>query len=681
MKFTKENLNLEEGLKKEWLITNGLGGYSSSTIIGANTRKYHGLLVAPLTPPARRFLILSKLDESIEREGKKYDLYTNVCNEHISHGYKYQEEFIKEEIPTFRYKVEDVEIEKSICMDYGKNTVGVYYKIKNGKKDIKLTLAPVINYRDFHQMNTGHYFNIQQSVRKGKVKLVVDNNSQAPVYMHISDGEYTQHYNDTFMHMFYIEEEKRGFYPEENHSVPGVYEVNIKAKQEKNISFICSLEENIEEIDVQDLITKEKNRIQKIIKQSELIDETKSKKTKKEKERDELIKTYLIATDNFVVYRPNFGLHTLIAGYHWFLDWGRDALIAFEGLLLIPKRYDIAKELLLTMTRDIKYGLVPNGYSGYDNRPLYNSVDASLLLFEEIQKYLEYTQDYAFIKEIMYEKLEHIIENYCKGIDVDDNNIYLDSDGLIVSGTEDTQNTWMDAKYDGIAVTPRNGKAVEINALWYNANMIMYNLAKKTRHIIKAKKYKELAENCKISFNNRFYNIKKKCLYDVIGDDKIRPNQLFALSLTYPIVDPTSEEAKNIINTVEKKLLNQYGLKTLAKGEKNYVEIYEGSPYKRDTSYHQGITWTWLLGLYFNALKNMEKQSKGEEKIQLQEKIQKFVDKTNKTFKKDINENGCIGSISELYDSKKPQLPKGAVAQGWSVAEVLRICLNGDVSA
>ncbi len=680
MNFTKENLDLEEGLKKEWIITNGIGGYSSSTIIGANTRKYHGLLVAPLTPPARRFLILSKLDESIERDGKKYDLYTNVCSEHISHGYRYQEEFIKEEVPTFKYKVEDVEIEKTICMDYGKNTVGVYYKIKNGKKDIKLTLAPIINYRDFHQMNTEHYFNVQQSVRKSKVRLVIDNNSQTPVYMHVSDGEYKEHYNDTFMHMFYVEEEKRGFYPEENHSVPGVYEINVKAKQEKNISFVCSLEENIEEIDVQNLINKEKNRIQKIIEQSELIDETKSKKTKKEKERDELIKTYLIATDNFVVYRPHFGLHTLIAGYHWFLDWGRDALIAFEGLLLIPKRYDIARELLLTMTRDIKYGLVPNGYSGYDNRPLYNSVDASLLLFEEIQKYLEYTGDYEFVKEMLYEKLEHIIDNYCEGIDVDDNNIYLDSDGLIVSGTEDTQNTWMDAKYDGVAVTPRNGKAVEINALWYNANMIMYNLAKKTRHIIKARKYKELAENCKISFNNRFYNIKKKCLYDVIGDDKIRPNQLFALSLTYPIVEPTSEEAKNMINTVEKKLLNPYGLKTLAKGEENYVEVYEGTPYKRDTSYHQGITWTWLLGLYYDSLKNMEKEAEGEEKIQLQEKIKKFVDKTNKTFKKEIYENGCIGSIAELYDSKKPQLPKGAVAQGWSVSEVLRICLNGDGS-
>ena len=680
MKFTKENLNLEEGLKKEWIITNGLGGYSSSTIIGANTRKYHGLLVAPLTPPARRFLILSKIDESIEREGRNYDLYTNICSEHISHGYKYQEEFIKEGLPTFKYKVEDIEIEKTICMDYGKNTVGVYYKIKNGKKDIKLKLAPIINYRDFHQMNTEHYFNIKQSVRKSKVRLVIDNNSQTPVYMNISEGEYKEHYNDTFMHMFYIEEEKRGFYPEENHSVPGVYEIDIKAKQQKNISFVCSLEENIEEIDVQNLMKKEKNRIQKIVKQSELIDETKIKKTKKEKERDELIKTYLIATDNFVVYRPHFGLHTLIAGYHWFLDWGRDALIAFEGLLLIPKRYDIAREVLLTMTRDIKFGLVPNGYSGYDNRPLYNSVDASLLLFEEIQKYLEYTKDYDFVKEMLYEKLESIIDNYCEGIDVDDNNIYLDSDGLIVSGTEDTQNTWMDAKYDGIAVTPRNGKAVEINALWYNANMIMHNLAKKTRHIIKARKYKELAENCKISFNNRFYNIKKKCLYDVIGDDKIRPNQLFALSLTYPIVEPTSEEAKNIINTVEKKLLNPYGLKTLAKGEENYVEIYEGTPYERDTSYHQGITWTWLLGLYYDSLKNMEKEAKGEEKTQIQEKIKKFVDKTNKTFKKEIYENGCIGSIAEIYDSKKPQLPKGAIAQGWSVAEVLRICLNGDGS-
>ena len=677
MKFTKEDLTLENGLSKEWLITNGIGGYSSSTIIGANTRKYHGLLVAPLTPPARRFVVLSKIDESIEINGEKYVLYTNVCEEYISKGYEYQEEFIKKYVPVFKYKIGEVEITKVICMQYEKNTVGVYYKIKNGKSRSKLTLAPIINFRDFHVVNLGHEFELRQVINKNKVKIVVDGNSQTPLYMHISEGEYIEHRNDTFRNMFYIEEEKRGFNPSENHSVPGRYEIEFAEKEEKEISFVFSLEENIEQIDAKDLINKEIARLQMLCNDSQLIDYQKDKKTKKEKEHDELIKAYLIATDNFVVYRPNFKLHTIIAGYPWFLDWGRDTLIAFEGLLLVTKRFEIAKEVLKTMIRDVKFGLVPNGYSGYDNRPLYNSVDASLLLFEAIQKYIEYTGDYKFIQEEFYEKLEEIIKNYITGIDVDNNNIYLDEDGLIVSGTEETQNTWMDAKYDGVAVTPRSGKAVEVNSLWYNANMIMSDLSKKFGHLSNAKRHKKIAENCKIAFNNKFYNEKTKCLYDVIGDSKIRPNQLFSLSLTYPVIEPNSEEAKNIIAVVEKKLLNLYGLKTLAKGEQNYVEVYEGDGKQRDTSYHQGITWPWLLGLYYNALKNMLKATKNkDEKKVLEEKIEKFVEKTNKTFKKELYTNGCIGSISELYDSKKPNLPKGTIAQAWSVSEILRIILN-----
>ncbi len=221
MEFTKEKLNLEEGLKREWLITNGIGGYSSSTIIGANTRKYHGLLVAPLTPPARRFVILSKLDESIEIRGKKYDLFTNVCKSYISQGYKYQEEFRKNYVPIFTYKVAGVEIVKIICMEYGKNTVGVYYKIKNGNTKSKLTLAPIMNFRDFHTMSTNHNFDINQTVmRNNKVKVIIDGNAQTPVYMKASDGKYIEHQNDNFKEMFYIEEEKRGFYPEENHAVP-----------------------------------------------------------------------------------------------------------------------------------------------------------------------------------------------------------------------------------------------------------------------------------------------------------------------------------------------------------------------------------------------------------------------------------------------------------------------------
>ena len=677
MKITKENLNLEEGLKKEWLLTNGIGGFSSSTVIGANTRKYHGLLIAPLTPPGRRHLILSKLDESIEIGNKKHDLYTNVCQENISQGYKYQEEFRRDYVPIFKYKIGNVEITKMIAMEYGHNTVGVYYKVKNASQKAKLTLAPIMNFRDFHQMNTNHYFNIRQDIKDRKVKVIVDDNSQTPVYMYISSGKYIEHNNDTFAHMFYIEEEKRGFYPEENHSVPGVFEVEIGAKEEKEVTFICSLDENVESKSVRKFINKEIVRIGEIFNESLLIDNRKQNKTEKEIKRDDLIKTYLMATDNFIVNRPSFGLHTVIAGYPWFLDWGRDTLIAFEGLLLIPKRFEIAKEVLLTMIKDIKFGLVPNGYSGYDNRPLYNSVDASLLLFEQVQKYLKYTGDYKFVKEKLYSKLENIIESFCAGIDVDNNNIYLDADGLIVSGTPETQNTWMDAKYDGVAITPRNGKAVEVNSLWYNANCIMAELTKKVGHFFQAWKYKELAERCRVSFNNRFYNERTKCLYDVLGDPKIRPNQLFALSLTHPVLDPNSQEAKNTIKTVEERLLNPYGLKTLAEGEENYVEIYEGSPEKRDKSYHQGITWPWLLGLYYDSLKNSLYVAKTlEERQELRKKMDDFIQKTTKTFENEIYNRGCLGSIAELYDSNEPYLPKGSIAQAWSVAEVFRIILG-----
>ena len=621
--------------------------------------------------------MLSKLDESIEIRNKKYDLYTNLCKSYVSHGYEYQEEFRRDYIPIFKYKVGKVEITKMICMEYGHNTVGVFYKVKNEGTKAKLTLAPVVNFRDFHQMNTGHYFAMQQTVNKTKVKLVVDGNSQTPIYMNLSEGEYIEHQNDTFSNMFYIEEEKRGFYPEENHAVPGVYEVQIPAKTEKEIFFVCSLEENIEQKSVRRFINNEIIRLGEIFNESLLIDNRKPNKTPKEVERDDLIKTYLMAADNFVVYRQSFNLHTIMAGYPWFLDWGRDTLIAFEGILLIPKRFEIAKEVLLTMIRDVKYGLVPNGYSGYDNRPLYNSVDASLLLFEQVQKYIQYTGDYEFIKEKLYPVLQDIIENYCQGIDVDDNNIYLDSDGLMVSGTEQTQNTWMDAKYNGIAVTPRNGKAVEVNSLWYNANSIMVELSKKFKHPLLAKKYKEIAEKCKTAFQEKFYNEEKGCLYDVLGDDKIRPNQLFALSLTYPILEPNSAEANQMLETVEKKLLNAYGLKTLARGEESYVEVYEGNPEKRDTSYHQGITWPWLLGLYYNSLKNSLKQTKNTTQKKIwEEKLEKFIEKTTKTFQKELFDNGCMGGIAELYDSVKPQLPKGTINQAWSVAEVFRIILR-----
>ena len=673
MKIEKGKLTLEEGINREWLITNGIGGYAASTILGINTRKYHGLLVAPLTPPARRFVILSKLDESVEDEGKKYNLYSNMCHNYIANGFVYEQEFKKEDVPVFTYRVNNILIEKYICMEYGKNTVCVLYKINNEGKEAKLTITPIVTFRDFHTMSTNWEYNIRQEEKNNKVKMVINDNSDTPVYMYLSEGKYIEHINDTFRNMFYIEEEKRGFFPEENLGVPGRYEITIPENSKKEISFICSLEENIEELNIKKIINKEKIRINKLIEKSEIIDINMQKDTKEFTEKNEMVKNFIKAIDNFIVYRPNFRYHTIIAGYPWFLDWGRDSLIAFEGLLLCTKQYDIAKEVLLTMVRDIKFGLVPNGYSGYDNRPLYNSVDSSLLLFEAAYKYVQYTGDYKFIKEKLYKKLKVIIDNYKKGIDLDDNNIFLDDDYLISSGTPNTQNTWMDAKYENHAFTPRNGKAVEINAMWYNALMIMAEFCSKNREKKEQKEYEELAIKCKKSFNEKFYNSKRKCLYDVLGDGKIRPNQLFALSLTYAVVEPNSQVAKQIIETVEKKLLNKYGLKTLAKGEKGYVDIYEGDGFKRDSSYHQGITWVWLLGLYYNALKNMMGSSAKIEKKALKEKIEKFREQTKKTFEKEMLERGTIGTIGELYDSKKPNLPKGTMAQAWSIAEVFRI--------
>lgn len=676
MKLEKKQLELREGITKEWLITNGIGGYASSSILGINTRKYHGLLVAPLTPPASRHVILSKLDESIEVEGKSYNLYSNICKDYISDGYKYLEKFEKDYVPVFTYKIGNIIINKIICMEYGKNTVCVLYNIKNEGPKAKLTVSPIVNFRDFHKMNTNHEFNIKQEIRDRKVKLQIDDYAKYPVYIYMSKGKYIEHFNDTFRNMYYIEEEKRGFFPEENHSVPGRYEIEIEEKSTMDCSFICSLEENIEEINARTVINKEIIRINELMYNAGFIDKKEdiTKLSKEESKEIEKLRYFCIAMDNFIVYRPAFGYHTIIAGYPWFLDWGRDALISFEGLLLMTKNYKCARDVLLTLTRDIKFGLVPNGYSGYDNRPLYNSVDSSLLLFEQVKKYIDYTGDYKFIEKNIYKKLKSIISNYSKGIDIDNNNIYLDEDGLISSGTENTQNTWMDAKYGNHCFTPRNGKAVEVNSLWYNALKIMEEISKKFGERTEAKEYAELAEKCKKSFTEKFYNPKKKCLYDVIGDGKVRPNQLFSLSLTYPIIDPNTEMAQNIINVVEKKLLNKYGLKTLAKGEKGYVDVYEGDGFRRDSSYHQGITWVWLLGLYYNSLKNMLKAEKDRtKKEELKKKIVEFKDQTEKTFTKDMLERGCIGSMNEIYDSKMPYNPKGAFAQCWSVAEVFRI--------
>lgn len=671
MKFCKKQLELKSSLEKEWIITNGIGGYASSTIIGANTRRYHGLLIAPLKPPSMRYLILSKLDESIFIDDQKYNLYTNVCRNFIADGYKHLDSFEKSPLPKFVYKLNNIKIMKEICMIYGKNAVVINYSIKNdNSKQIKMTIAPVMNFRDFHHMTTNHDFNVMQEMKENKVKINIDDNM--PIYMNISEGNYIAHYHDNFKNMYYIKEEERGFFPEEDLCVPGRYEIIIEPKKKKDINIIISLED-IQKINAKEVFDTEKQRLDKIIEQTQLIS-SKEKMTKKEKERNEFLKDLILNTDNFIVNRPEFGTHSILAGFPWFLDWGRDTCISFEGLLLVTKRYDLAREVLLTLTRDIKCGLVPNGYSETDGKPLYNSADSSLLLFEQVNKFLKYTRDYDFVKENIYEKLKDIIRSYTNGIDLDGNNIYIDEDELLISGTPNTQNTWMDAKIGDYAVTPRNGKVVELNALWYNALKTLECLAKKFGEKEIAENYRKMTKNHKKIFEEKFYNANKKSLYDVLGDDKIRPNQLFSIAITHPVIAPASYTGKTIFETVRKKLLTRYGVRTLAKDEEGYIAEYQGDSFKRDMSYHQGIAWVWLLGLYADALENIinsEKDRIEKEKYMIEK--EKIIENVYNTFRKELYNGECIGSISEVYDAKLPTKPGGACAQAWSVSEILKI--------
>lgn len=672
---------------KEWVITNGIGGFAASTDLGINTRRYHGLLIAATNPPGLRKLILSKVDESIELNGKKYDLFSNASQGVITEGYKYIQKFEKTIIPIYTYKVKNVIIEKSICMLHGKNTVAIVYRVINQRAKAKLLLTPIVNFRDFHSETHDLKFRYTQKINRDKVQIDFGT-EKGKINLYVEGAKYREYIDNIFYSMYYEREALRGFDAEENHAVPGTFEVEIKPNEDKEIVFFCSLDgeygnslEELQRLSGTKIIENEKKRINEQIKKSELINFKKLPKEEEEKQSYiDLVNTYMVASDNFIVYRPSMGLHTIIAGYPWFLDWGRDTLIAFEGLLLISKKFDIAEEVMLTFAKSVKQGIVPNGFDEYDNHPLYNSADASLLLFEVVQKYLDYTENYDWVKENLYGTLTKIIDSYINGTNIDGNNIRFDDRMFLISaGTMDTQNTWMDAKVNGKPVTPRNGKAVELNAMWYNALKTMQNLA---NHYIKPVKYYEygmLAKNCQKSFVKRFYNPYKKCLYDVLGDDKIRPNQIFAISLTYPILDCSKDMAKEVFVTVTQKLLNKYGLQTLAAGEEGFSAVYKGSPEERDSVYHQGITWPWLLGPYYNALKNLIKAEKDENrKNKLINTLTQFRLNTANTFTNEITKGNTIGSICEIYDSTEPSSGKGAFAQAWSVAEVFRIMLDKD---
>lgn len=646
MEFGKPDwISYEQGIRKEWLLTNGIGGFASSTVIGANTRRYHGLLTAALKPPVQRHLVLSKIDESVEIDGNLYNLYSFSTGDYEMKGYFQLQRVIIDPLPTFIFSIGDVKIEKTVCMVYGENTVVLTYRIINGDSSAKLRLTPLVNFRDYHHISSRQHMRFRQTPYSDGTRI---NPYDLELSVNIfCQGERFTPLNDCwFEGMYYHVERERGLDYKEDHYIPGYFDISVERGLEKCVTLIATTENGRTYSGGQALMEMERKRIESL--------------AAKNGRLDEFANDLVIAADKFIVYRKSTDTKTIIAGYPWFTDWGRDSMISLCGLTLVTRRFEDAEQILYTFSRYVKYGLIPNMFPDEGQEPGYNSVDAALWYFEAINKYLIYTGRSSFIVEKLFASMKQIIQSFMNGTLF---NIGMDKDGLIHAGDRSTQLTWMDAKVGSWVVTPRNGKAVEINALWYNALRVMERIA--TISGKESKVYSNTAENVKAAFLKSFWNENDKCLYDVVFEDgkkdgSVRSNQIIAASLSFPVLE--GEYARFVVAKVWKELYTSYGLRSLSRSSENYRGIYTGDQYMRDGAYHQGTVWTWPLGHFITAFKRA--YGKDAECMGVMEGF--FA-----PFK-DHLKDACIGNISEIFDGDEPLIPRGCFAQAWSVAEILR---------
>lgn len=640
----------EQGSEREWIITNGIGGYASGSLICSNSRRYHGLLVAALKPPTSRYLLLSNLLEDIifEDENSVSLSSFKTTDGYVNQGYTNLQRVQYDYFPQFVFSYKDIFIKKKIAMKQGENTTVVQYEIRNGSKAAIFKLTPLVNYRDHHHKSQNSYLKFDTQAKQKEVSIV-PKGSDVRLNLSTSSGEFHKFTACYFYNMLYNIEQERGLDSYEDHFMPGCFSINLEPLECKTISFVATSENyDISEIEAAQVINTEENRL------CELID--------RKAYKNELCRRLVLAADNFIVYRNSTKSKSVIAGYPWFTDWGRDTMIAFSGLTLATGRYEDAKEILYTFSKYVDYGLLPNMFPDDGNKPAYNSVDAALWYFEAVNSYLEYTKDYSFIKEKIYNRLKEICFGFINGTIFD---IKMTVEGLVTAGNQHTQLTWMDAKVGDWVVTPRHGKAVEINALWYNALKIMSELAHKFDD---EDIYTELSQKTKEAFNKEFWNDKDCCLFDVINDlgkdASIRPNQIIAVSLSYAVVE--GYKAKCIVEKVWKELYTPYGLRTLSQGSPQYKGIYSGDVWNRDGAYHQGTAWTWLLGRFIKAYVRVNGETEQARENAL-DFIMPFVDH--------IKDAG-LGSISEIFDGNAPYYPRGCFAQAWSVSEILRTAVE-----
>ena len=640
------------GVQKEWVLTNGIGGYAGSSVTGAHARKHHGYLIASLHPPVERFVILSKINECLIRSSEKIDFTVEQYladdgSTAYRKGIEYLNSFTYDGLVHFTTKAPEFTMTKTLAFEHGKNTIAVSYDIQNDGDAATLVLTPLFNYRVHHDASTVDTLKFDTTYEQPEIRLVPQQNKDVTIRLFTDDGTVVpceEKYTTGMQLQKELDVESDAL---DDNYTPYQIEFPLDAGCRKKISIVCTIED-VYEKDAFATAAAEMARFDAL--------------EKKAGYHDELAETRTIAADHFLAYRQSTGLMTVLAGLPWFTDWGRDTMIALTGLTLSTGRYQDARDILTTFARYVHHGMVPNMFPDEGTAPLYNTADASMWYFYAVGKYLDYTgtpEDYAFVQETIYPKLKEIIAAYEHGTDF---SIYMEEDGLIHAGSGLDQVTWMDVRVGDWVATPRHGKPVEINALWYHALCLMEEWT--TRFGEDGSHYATLAAHAKESFTKEFWNEKDGCLYDVVdgleGDATLRPNQIYAVSLPHRMLDADKE--KKIVDKVYEKLYAKTGLRSLSPDDKEYHPTYEGCLDKRDHAYHQGTSWGFLLGGFLTAYVHVYGTSK-----EVITQVDAMLDATREQFY-----HGCIGSIAEIFDGDEPHTSRGCYAQAWSVGEILR---------
>jgi predicted glycogen debranching enzyme len=636
---------------REWLVTNGIGGYASGTIAGGMSRRYHGLLVAALRPPVARTQMVAWMDEIVRCNGGEFALATHhwASGAVEPKGFQYIEGFrLEGAIPVWTYAVGDTRLEKRVWMQQGANTTYVQYTMLQGNSPLEMELRTLVNYRDFHATtHAGDWRMSIEAVANG-VRVVAFEGAR-PFYLMSAEAA-CEGRHDWYRDCSFPLERKRGLDDREDHLFAALFRAKLEVGE--SVAIVLTTEENA-------ALDAEGARMQRVAHNTALSSAASSAKKVAGIVSPDWLWQLVLAADQFIVKRALPGEpdgRSVIAGYHWFADWGRDTMIALPGLTLATGRAEVARQILLAFARYVDGGMLPNNFPDSGGRPEYNTVDAALWYFEAVRQYFAVSGDESTLKSI-FPVLAGIVDAHVKGTRYQ---IHVDpADGLLYAGEPGVQLTWMDAKVGDWVVTPRIGKAVEINALWINALETMAEFARILKHSSDA--YEALSRKAKDSFQ-KFWNPQRSCCYDVIdvpglgNDASLRPNQIFAVAL--PVSALTQAQQKAVVDLCAEHLLTPYGLRSLAPGEPGYQGHYGGGPRERDAAYHQGTAWGWLLGPF--ALAHFRVYRDRVAALRLFDSIDVAI------------RSYGVGSLAEIYHGDMPFTPDGCIAQAWTVGEVLR---------